>query len=103
VSINDLPLFQQRYPHVPGSKTNGTSAIAAKQMRPKARTLRDDVFDVLKKEKLTADEVAAKLGKSILSIRPRLSELNTLQKIEETGERRENESGASASVWRAKT
>tara|TARA_A200000159_G_scaffold60004_1_gene55594 strand:+ start:170 stop:400 length:231 start_codon:yes stop_codon:yes gene_type:complete len=48
----------------------------------------------------TADEIAFHLNLSILSIRPRISELNTLGMIEKTGERRKNESGNSAHVWR---
>ena len=50
---------------------------------------------------LTADEIAADLGESVLSIRPRVSELHRLGMIEKTKVRRRNASGMSASVWRA--
>jgi predicted ArsR family transcriptional regulator len=48
----------------------------------------------------TADEIATELGESVLSVRPRVSELRALGEIEETGERRVNESGRRAIVWR---
>jgi hypothetical protein len=39
--------------------------------------------------------------RSSLSIRPRVAELKAMGKITPTGDRRRNESGMSASVWRA--
>jgi predicted ArsR family transcriptional regulator len=50
----------------------------------------------------TADEAASELGESILAIRPRLSELVALGKIEDSGLRRKNASGMTATVWRRK-
>jgi hypothetical protein len=49
---------------------------------------------------MTADEIAAQLGCSILSVRPRVSELNVGGEIEQTGARRKNASGMTATVWR---
>ena len=89
------------YPHTPGAKRTGTSKLAADSMRERAPTLRDRVLSILKLESLTADEVAQNLAQSILSIRPRLSELLALGKIVETSERRRNQSGKLATVWRA--
>lgn len=51
---------------------------------------------------LTADEVAQRLNLSVLSVRPRVSELNKFGWIVKTGERRKNASGMSAAVWRVK-
>ena len=48
---------------------------------------------------MTADEVAALLGETVLSIRPRVAELRKLGKIAATGDKRRNESGMLASVW----
>jgi predicted ArsR family transcriptional regulator len=48
----------------------------------------------------SADEIAAKIGLSILSTRPRVSELAKAHDIEPTGERRINDTGKSATVWR---
>ena len=50
---------------------------------------------------LTADEVAGRLGLSILSVRPRISELTRLGKVRDSGHRRRNTSGKNAIVWAA--
>jgi predicted ArsR family transcriptional regulator len=49
---------------------------------------------------LTADEVAARLGESVLAVRPRVSELFHAGLIEKTGDRRANASGLAAHVWK---
>ena len=49
---------------------------------------------------LTADEIAAKLGESVLAVRPRVSELFRAGLIEKTGDRRPNASGLNAHVWK---
>lgn len=89
------------YPESPGYKRGGTSKAAADSMREKAPTLRDMVIKELSQANLTADECAARLGKSILSIRPRLSELVALGKIADTGTTLKNASGKRATIWRA--
>jgi predicted ArsR family transcriptional regulator len=48
----------------------------------------------------TADEIAKDLDLSVLSVRPRVSELKRLGEIKQTGARRKNESGMTATVWR---
>jgi len=90
-----------QYPYAPGYKREGTSAIAAAEMEHPAETLREQVHTTLMLENLTADEVAAKLGRSVLAIRPRLSELVKQGSIHDTTTRRRNASGKSAVVWRA--
>lgn len=89
------------YPFEPGSKTGGTSEKAAGEMRSRAETLREMAYDELRLSDLTADEVAANIGESVLAIRPRLSELRVQNRIVDTGTRRYNVSGKSANVWRA--
>ena len=73
-------------------------------MADKAPTLRELCKAALQASDagLTADEVAEVLDQSILSIRPRLTELGRLGDIEDTGERRKNQSGKKAIVWRMK-
>lgn len=92
---------QMNYPETPGYKRGGTSKAAAGSMRQKSPTLRQQVLDVLFHQDLTADECAAEVGKSVLSIRPRLTELLALGKIAETDLLRFNSSGKKATVWRA--
>ena len=96
-----------KYPNAPGFKTGGTSRDAARKMAPRARTLRDQVWATLRNvypTGLTADEVATRIGRSVLSVRPRLSELAAAGKItplirpDGKTERRTNESGLDANV-----
>lgn len=97
-----LPLFAPRYPDVPGAKTDGPSLAAANRMRRHDKKLRELALEMLRAEgPLTADEVAARLGRTVLSIRPRISQLNKKGLVIDTGERRLNESGSPATVWRA--
>jgi hypothetical protein len=91
------------YPSAPGFKERGgTSEQAANAMQGSARILRDRIFAALARKPMTADECAAALSESILSVRPRLSELAKQNMIERTGERHKNASGMSAHVWRVK-
>lgn len=77
-----------------------TSLDAADAMADRAPILRARVLSVLATGDFTADEVAAKLGESVLAIRPRVIELAKADRIADTGERRKNASGRKAIVWR---
>ena len=88
------------YPHAPGFKVHGPSEQAAINVLGRSCTLRERVYAVLCAAQLTADECATAVGESILSVRPRLSELYKQGKITDTGIRRKNSSGQTASVWR---
>jgi predicted Rossmann fold nucleotide-binding protein DprA/Smf involved in DNA uptake len=89
------------YPKTPGFKERGGASEEAAASVSNPHALRHNVYALIKREPLTADEVARRLGKPILSIRPRLSELRAEGKIEATGKRRRNDSGKSAAVWMA--
>ena len=92
---------QRDYPNTPGFKVSGTSRDAADANEPRAETLRQRVLRELQQGKtLTADEIAAALNESILSVRPRVTELRRMGEIAPTGERRANASGQTAMVWR---
>ena len=93
--IGDTP-----YPASPGYKEATTSKDAAKAISGRAATLRDKVFAAICAGPVTADEVAERLGETVLAIRPRLSELRKAGWIEPSGERRKNASGVSAHVWK---
>jgi hypothetical protein len=91
------------YPNSPGFKSCGTSSVAARRIASHA-SLRDRVAAFLKANypaSFTADELADRLGASILSERPRGSELRRSDLIESTAERRKNKSGMFAWCWRA--
>jgi DNA-directed RNA polymerase specialized sigma24 family protein len=91
------------YSGLPGFKTGGTSREAARAVAGEASNLRERAHAALAAAGyggLTADQVALALGRDRLSVRPRLSEMAALSRIVRTGERRRNESGLSAAVWR---
>lgn len=94
------------YPRSPGHKERTTSRDAAAVVRGRAAVLRDRAFAEIAaagRSGLTADQVAARLGESVLSVRPRVTELAKANpaRIAPTGERRTNDSGLKAKVWRA--
>lgn len=103
MASSSLPLFDHRvtYPDHPGFKVPGTSEEAARRVRGSAKVLRERVLVRLRERAagMTADEIAEDLNLSVLSVRPRVSELNRLGEIRKNGLRRRNASGLSASVW----
>ena len=90
------------YPDAPGFKVSGTSEQAAEAISGNANKLRAEVLAQFAAYPggATADEIARDLNLSVLSVRPRVSELNRTGKIRQTGTRRKNESGMTATVWR---
>lgn len=100
-AVMDLFTYQPRYPAGPGFKRRDTSYDAAKEIERRAPRLQRECLDqLLLYGPMTADECATNLGMDKLSIRPRFSELATLGKIADTGERRRNTSGKLAVVWK---
>lgn len=88
------------YPQTPGFKTGGTSAAAAFEVAEDAATLRARCYELIAmRGDHTADEVATMLDRSVLSIRPRFTELFKRGLIFKSGERRKNASGIYATVW----
>ena len=89
------------YPARAGFKANGPSEEAAHRVSSGAAKMRAAVLAQIasKPDGATADEAAKDLNLSVLSVRPRVSELNRLGEIEQTGARRKNESGMTATVW----
>lgn len=88
------------YPNTPGACDRDTSRAAAASVAQTAPLLRERVLDAYERSTgMTADECAGRLGLSILSIRPRVTELARLGKLRDSGERRLNGSGRSAIVW----
>lgn len=88
------------YPTQAGYKADGPSREAAESVS--AATLRTKVLGEIMRAPATADECAARLGLSPFSARPRFSELRNMGLISDTGQRRRNSSGRSATVWAAR-
>jgi hypothetical protein len=90
------------YPHSPGHRHTDTSAGAAASVAPDADNLRGLCLGTLRQAgPLTADEVADRLGLSVLTVRPRMTELRRMGHTTDTGKRRPNLSGRPAIVWEA--
>src|ERR1700680_1651529 len=90
------------YPDAPGFKVSGPSEQAAEAMGSTANKMRAAVLAQLAQYPAgaTAGEDERDLKLSVLSVRPRVSELKRTGKIKQTGARRKNESGMTATVWR---
>lgn len=89
-----------QYPFSAGSKVGGTSREAALSID--ADTMRGYVLAAYKHHPpMTPDECAGMLRQSILTVRPRCSELRRLGKLAPTGTRRPNASGRMAEVLTA--
>lgn len=92
------------YPAAPGSRAPGTSQAAAAAIASHATRLRKIVlreFLAAGQGGLTADQAARRVEESILSVRPRVTELKLAGLLVPTGERRTNDSGMSAGVLKA--
>jgi predicted ArsR family transcriptional regulator len=76
-----------------------TSIEAAEAMARAAPLMRQRCLERLKLGPATADEVADFLQLSVLSVRPRITELAADGAIYDTGDRRPNASGKRAKVW----
>lgn len=87
-----------QYPNAPGWKESSTSREAAETVD--ASTVRMAVQRALAQHgPLTTDECARLLNLSILTVRPRFSELRLQGIVDDTGQRRMNASGKRAIVW----
>lgn len=85
------------YPTAAGFKSTDTSREAAESTP--AASLRTAVLRELERGAGTADEIADRLKIDRLSIRPRLSELRNMGRVDDTGQRRVNASNKRAIVW----
>lgn len=93
-----------RYPAAPGYKAPGPSQEAARQIAPIAKGVRGRVLRHFRERwpaGCTVDELTRDLRLSPFTARPRVSELHAQGLLEQTAARRPNESGHSATVWRA--
>jgi hypothetical protein len=103
VSDDDWETFG--YPDTPGWKEPTTSREAAEAIESIAITIRGEALRELKKSKqytppgLTPDQVAKAIGRTVLAVRPRITELKNRELIVKTGEKRLNVSGLRAAVW----
>lgn len=87
----------------PAARDTETSRAAAASIAPSAARVRSMVLNAIRASAgLTADEAADRLGMSVLTVRPRVSELGKAGAIVDAGVRRANQSGRKAIVWRVR-
>ena len=92
---------EQLYPYSPGHRKVETSIEAAEAIKEGVETIRNKVFNVILNKGnfgATADEVAELLNFSPFTVRPRVTELFKLDKIERK-DKRKNLSQKSAYVY----
>lgn len=79
-----------------------TRSASLEQIKPERQRLYGLCVEAVRTrlDGLTADEIAEISGESVLSIRPRVSELKSIGVVADTGTRRKNASGRSATVVR---
>ena len=97
--IAEANLPDYGYPSSPGFRERGGTSQEAAEIMGNVAGMRQAVLAIIRTHASTADEVAEKLGLSVLSVRPRVSELKRFGRIIHSGQRRKNASGVNAAVW----
>lgn len=84
-----------------GYQKRDTSLAAAESDKAGKITLREQVFNVIEQSPvpMSADEVAEELGKSFISIRPRVTELSNEARVKDSGLRGTTQHGKSCILW----
>ncbi|SHG87197.1 hypothetical protein [Bradyrhizobium erythrophlei] len=96
-------MAKKPYPKGLGYKENDTSKDAAEEFESRAVVLRARAYSYISRNPgRTADQIAEALGETIVSMRPRVSELRKEGLIVNDG-RGVNASGMSAHRWRVAT
>lgn len=91
-------------PTLPFQPHSDTSKAAAREMRPKAKSIRQDVWFCIYRAGMlgrTDEEIQAELNISPNTSRPRRVELVHMGMVVDSGVRRKTSSGSKATVWRA--
>ena len=75
---------------------------ARSQKKPKLKTKREQVYDLIKLNALTNYEISDELEIPLSSVCARVRELQVLNLVEDSGKRRETKYGKQAIVWQTK-
>ena len=79
-----------------------TSKSAFNKQKPKLKTKREKVFEFIKSQSSTNYQIADELEMPLSSVCARVRELQLLNLVEDSGNRRETPFGKTAIVWRRK-
>ncbi|MFD2175708.1 hypothetical protein [Rhodobacter lacus] len=93
-----MPYLQD---HGPGYQGGSTSYHAARSMKLKAATIRDQVLDCLRSTSspLSSEQIASIIGLPYESVQPRLAELRSAGKAFDSGIRRLSRFGKPIIAW----
>ena len=97
--MKQLDIFETDYE---SCNYTSTSKKALASVKPKIKTKREQVYDLLKVNPLTNYEIADELEIPLSSVCGRVRELQILNLVEDSGLRRETKYGKQAIVWRVK-
>ena len=92
-----------KYPNKAGHRNIRTSVESAEQINPQLRRLHKIVILELEKvfpKGLTGSELANRVNRNLLTIRPRTTELKLLGLIVDTEKTRKNENGKSEIIYK---
>lgn len=98
-NIFEIDASRKIYPAVPATGRTDTSYDAACQVDAKTWMLR--VLKAVRERPSTMSEVAEAYGVSVLTTRPRSSQLKALGFIQDSGQRRKNQFGRNETVYEA--
>lgn len=96
-----MSIYKTAYPDHPGHKARDTARNAAAGIEPKAKSLRARVYDAIRAEPGTPEQIAERLGEPVMNVRPRISELSARSLVTDSGRRGEAMGGRRAIVWEA--
>lgn len=91
----------ETYPDAPGYSNETTSKAAAASIKPDLGRLQQRVFDHIQARPSTAREVEDALSMRTQTVTARIRELVLKNKLVDSGEKRETDSGRKAIVWKA--
>jgi len=94
-----LDIFETDYESANYTKT---SQDALATIKPKIKTKREQVYDLIKLNALTNYEIADELNMPLSSVTARCRELQVLKLVEDSGTRRKTKYGKQAIVWKSK-
>jgi len=96
MSHKQLNIFDTDYESANYTKT---SQDALATIKPKIKTKREQVYDLIKLNALTNYEISDELEIPLSSVCARVRELQVLNLVEDSGKRRETKYGKQAIVW----
>ena len=97
--MKQLDIFDTDYESCNYTKTSQEGLATIK---PKIKTKREQVYDLIKLNALTNYEISDELDMPLSSVTARCRELQVLNLVQDSGKRRKTKYGKQAIVWQTK-